>query len=211
MKSKIIVIGSGGHAKVVRDILSSRNEFETVSCTLEDINNKEITGLYNRDENSKLADLFQQGIKNVIVGIGDNKLRKKIADYLKKTGFNLVNAVSDFTYISHSVKIGNGVVIMPGAVINADAVIEDNVIINTGATVDHDCIIGEGSHIAPGCNLSGKVQLGQGVFLGTGCRIIDKISIGEWTIVGAGASVVKDLPSNCTAVGVPAKVIKNLK
>lgn len=209
--TKVIIIGSGGHSKVIKDIFESSSNYEIIRCTLEDINCEKITGISEKEHGSNLQRLYDEGIRDVFVAIGDNKLRAKIGDYVQEMGFKLVNAISNFTCISPTAKFGKGVAIMPGAVINADVVIEDNVIINTGVTIDHDCLIGESSHIAPGCNLSGKVQVGHGVFLGTGCRVIDKISIGEWTIVGAGAAVVKDLPGYCTAVGVPAKVIKNLK
>ena len=81
-------------------------------------------------------------------------------------------------------------------------------ILNLGCTVGHDTIIGAYSAFMPSVNISGEVNIKEGVYVGTGAKIINQITIGEKTIIGAGAVVAKKLPSNCTAVGVPARVIK---
>lgn len=209
MGSKAIVIGSGGHAKVIIDIMMNQNFYEAIACTLEDLNNENVTGVQSPHDDSYLWQLYKQGIRKAFVAIGDNKLRFNVAKYVCELGFELINIVSPSAYLSKKVKLGSGIVIMPGVVINVDTVIGDNVIVNTGASVDHDCIIGESVHIAPGCNIAGKVSVGQGTFLGVGCKVIDKITIGSWAVVGAGTVVVKSLPGYCTAVGVPAKVIKS--
>jgi len=208
MNNKLIIIGAGGHAKVIIDIFKSMKKYEIVGVTSSDTSKKAISGIPILGDDSILNDLFKQGVKNAFVAIGDCKLRNKIFDNACKIGFNLVNAISPATNISSTVKIGSGVAIMPGVSINVDSVIEDNVIINTNASIDHDNIIKKSVHIAPGCNLAGNVTVEEGAFLGIGCKVIPKIIIKKWAIIGAGSVIIKNIPANITALGVPAKVIK---
>lgn len=208
MKEKAIVAGTGGHAKVVIDILRSSKTYELIGLTGTDPNIGTTMGLPILGNDSILPQLHAEGIKYCFVAIGNNKRREEISDYVKGIGFELINAISPHSWISTTVDLGEGIAIMPGVVINAESVIEDNVIINTGSTIDHDCVIGSSSHVAPGCNIAGNVHVGKGVFLGIGCKIIPKMTIGEWTTVGAGSVVVKDVPGHSIAFGVPARTMK---
>ncbi len=208
MNKKIVIIGAGGHAKVIIDIFKSMKKYEIIGVTSSDKIKRIISGIPILGNDLVLKDLYKKGVKNAFVAIGDCKLRDKIFDYANKIGFNIVNAISPFTNISSTVKIGLGVAIMPGASINVDSVIEDNVIINTNASIDHDNIIEKSVHIAPGCNLAGNVTVEEGSFLGIGSKVIPKISIGKWSIIGAGSVIIKNVPSNTTVFGVPAKVVK---
>jgi UDP-perosamine 4-acetyltransferase len=210
MKDKAVIVGSGGHAKVVIDILRSSRTYDLIGLTDTDPNIKTTMGLPILGNDSILPQLHAEGIKYCFVAIGDNKRREEISDYVKGMGFDLINAISPYSWKSTSVDLGEGIAIMPGAVINAESVIDDNAIINTGATVDHDCVIGSSSHVAPGCSIAGNVHVGRGEFLGIGCKVIPKMTIGEWTTVGAGSVVVEDLPGHSIAFGVPARIIKNL-
>ena len=97
---------------------------------------------------------------------------------------------------------------MAGAVVCAGAVIGRHCIINTGASIDHECVLGDYCHMAPHATLSGQVHLGEGVIMGVSSCAINCTNIGSWATIGAGAAVVKPIPANCTAVGVPAKPIK---
>src|SRR4030066_1795075 len=207
---KVVIVGSGGHAKVIMDILSSSKDYELVGCTSADLTLREVMGIPVLGDDSILPQLFAEGIKYAFVAIGDNRKREEFSNYVTRAGFELINAISLYSYISYTVKLGKGIAIMPGAVINACAVIQNNAIINTGATIDHDCLIGAGCHIAPGCHIAGNVRIGQGSFFGVGCKVIPKITIGEWSIIGAGAVVVNDLPGYSLALGAPAKVVKKL-
>jgi sugar O-acyltransferase (sialic acid O-acetyltransferase NeuD family) len=98
--------------------------------------------------------------------------------------------------------------ILPSATVNIDSVVGNHVILNTSSSVDHDCRIGDYAHIAPGCHLGGGIIVGEGTFLGVGTSVVPGVRIGRWSVIGAGAVVTKDLQDNCTAVGVPARVIK---
>lgn len=209
-KEKVIIVGSAGHAKVIIDIINSAGKYQVVGYTSPE-QRRPILGVPFMGQDSRLPVLYDSGISKIFLALGDNKKRLTLAKTVKAIGFELINVISPSAYISPSVKLGSGIAVMPGAVINPDSVIGDLTIINTGATVDHDCLIKPACHIAPGCNLAGNVKLGEGVFLGIGCKVIPKIQIGSWTVVGAGAVVIRDLPANCLAVGVPAKIVKGKK
>ncbi|MGY4761583.1 acetyltransferase [Paenibacillus caseinilyticus] len=203
-----MVLGAGGHAKVVIDILRADPKIELVGCIDKDPSLRSVARLPVLGDDSLLAGLHAQGIQHAFIAIGSNRVRQQLGQQLESLGFRLVSAISPFSWISDSAQLGDGVAVMPGAVINAEAKIGRLSIINTGATVDHECDIGEACHIAPGSALSGNVTVGKGTFLGTGTRVIDAIEIGPWAMVGAGSVVTRPLPGRCTAVGVPCRVIK---
>lgn len=207
--SKVIIYGAGGHAKVIADIFRLKG-IEVMGFIDDNPANhdKQVAGIPVLGSESYLDTAQQLGIRNIIVGIGNNKVRCEIANRLKNRGFTLVNAIHPKTVISKSVKMGTGIVIVGGAIINAEAVIGDNVIINSSATIDHECIIFDGAQVSPGVNIAGNTTIGERSYVGIGSSIIEGISVGSDTIIGAGAVVTRDIPSNCTAVGVPAKPIK---
>jgi UDP-perosamine 4-acetyltransferase len=203
--NSLIVIGDGGHAKVVIDILFSQNQYKIVGCTSSNLDTKNVMGVAVIGDDSVLPELYKQGVHHAFVAIGDNKKRKHLTDEVSGYGYHIVNVISPKSHISSSIKLGKGIVIMPGAIINADTIVGDNVIVNTGATIDHDCLIEANVHVAPGCHLAGNVTVGDGAFLGVGCQVIPKIKIGEWSVVGAGAVVIKNIPPGVTAFGIPAR------
>lgn len=205
---KIVVIGSGGHSRSVCDILLQNTDNDIVGL----IDTPKSNGFWGIDvigDDSSLLDILRDGkATHAFVGLGDNHKRKKIFEYILKLGYKAVNAVSPYAVISPHAHLGNGIALMPGAVIGPNAIIGNGSIINTNASVDHDDRIGDFCHIAPGTAICGTVNIGNEAFIGAGARVIDAVSIGECSIIGAGAAVVSDIPSHCTAVGVPAKVIK---
>jgi UDP-perosamine 4-acetyltransferase len=202
---QVVVIGGGGHAKVIIEILQDAGLFEVAGCTAPGRETR-VLDVPVLGDDSQLPRIYASGVRNAFVGIGDNRLRRALAQNVLAVGFNLVNAISPRAALSRRVETGVGVAVMAGAVINACCRLGDGCIINTGATVDHDCAIGDWAHIAPGTNLAGCVTVGEGAFLGIGSRVIPKITLGAWTTVGAGAVVIRDLPAAVTAVGVPARI-----
>lgn len=204
---RTIIIGAGGHSKVIIDILRSDPGIEMLGCTAMS-GSGSVGGIPIMGDDSILPKLYEQGVHYAFIAIGDNRIRLKMARHVEAIGYTLINAVSRFAYISRSASLGSGIAIMPGAVINAEAVIQNYAIINTGASVDHESIIEQACHIAPGSHLSGNVRIREGTFLGTGTQVIDGITVGAWSIAGAGSVVVRDIPDRCLAVGVPARVIK---
>ncbi|WP_251555325.1 acetyltransferase [Neobacillus muris] len=207
MKEQVVIVGNGGHAKVIIDLLNSSSQFEIIGCTSSSSKGTYTAGVPIIGDDTILPQLFDQGIKHAFIAIGDNQIRKKLFEKLKQLHFEFVNAISPFSYIAPSVSLGTGIAVMPGAVINTDSKIKDNVIINTGSTIDHDNVIEEHAHIAPGSHLAGHVTVGEGAFIGTGTKIIPEITIGQWSIAGAGSVIIRNVESHTKVAGVPAKKI----
>lgn len=203
---RIVVVGAARHATVVLDSLVASGGCEIVGLT--DVDNtkwgKLFAGYPVLGGDDVLLDLHSRGVSGAIIALGENSLRTRLFDYAISLDFKMVNAIHPYSWVSPSAKLGEGVAVMAGAVINANAKIGNNVIINTGATVDHDCFIGDHAQIAPGCHLGGSVEVGVGTLIGIGASVLPDRHIGEWSIVGAGAVVVRDLPDNCVAKGIPA-------
>ncbi|MBE1159192.1 NeuD/PglB/VioB family sugar acetyltransferase [Dyella acidiphila] len=210
MDKGVVVLGAGGHAKVCVELLLSMGR-EVAYCIGNDASDvSTCAGIPIIIGDEQLVQLRDQGYEEVFIAIGSNALRMRLAAKATGLGYRLVNAISPRAEISRSAKLGNGIAVMAGAVINAEAVIEDLAIINTGATIDHDCRIGQAVHIAPQSALAGNVSVGAGSFLGIGSKVIPEVSIGGGVTVGAGGVVISDIPARSTAVGVPAKVIKTV-
>lgn len=206
----ILVIGAGGHSKVVIDILQEQPEYHIVGC-IDNDENKVISDVPVIGQDKDLEKFYTSGVRHAVIAIGDNYIRNKLYNKVRSIGYEMINAISKHSCVSKNAILGSGVVIMPGAIINAYTSISDNVIINTGTTIDHDCRIGTSVHIAPGCNIAGSVQIGEGTFVGLGSKVIDSIIIGEWSIIGAGSVIITEISNNVLAIGHPAKVIRTVK
>ena len=204
----LVIMGAGGHAKVVIDMLLERDEYRLAGCVTHEPGAAEILGVPVLGDDEALAGVYASGVRHAFVAVGNNRVRADRLQHVRALGFTVVNAISRHAIVSTRVTLGAGVAIMPGAVINVDSVVEDGAIINTGATVDHDCRIGAFAHIAPGTHLAGNVTVGEGTFLGVGTAVIPRCAIGAWTMIGAGSAVVRNIGDHVTAVGVPARVIK---
>lgn len=206
MNDGIVVLGGGGHAKVVIELLRDMGE-RVAACVGEENSPDRCLDFVVLKGDAHLNALRDEGYSRAFVAIGSNRIRASVAAQISSLGFTLVNAISPHARISPSAKFGLGVAVMAGVVINAEAVIGDLAIVNTGATIDHDCVIGSAVHIAPQCALAGGVVVEEGAFLGIGCTVIPEIVIGRNSVLGAGSVVVTDIPGAVTAFGVPARVI----
>lgn len=207
MNERVVVIGGSGHAKVLVDIIEQSVNIEIVGFVSID-EHETLYGYAHLGDDDALPAIFDSGVRSALVAIGDNRRRKVAIDMLRKGGFKLINAISPAAVVSKYVRAGEGIAVLPGAVVNAGSYLEDGVIVNTNASIDHDCLVGKCAHVAPGANVAGCVRLEEGVLVGTGSSVIPGVTIGSWTIVGAGAAVVSDLPANIVAVGVPAVLSK---
>jgi len=201
---RVLILGAGGHAKVVADILEISGH--VVVGFLDDdptLWETQRLGLPVLGSIAQYADFASEG---AIVAIGSNPTRKEICGQLENSAHpHWVNALHPSAILARSARLGIGVAIMPTAVVNADAVIGDHVIINTGATVDHDCQLASYSHVAPGAHLAGEVVVGQGVLIGIGATVAPGCVIGDWTTIGAGATVIHNIPDHVVATGTPAR------
>ncbi|MFD1707483.1 acetyltransferase [Siminovitchia sediminis] len=205
---KIVIVGQGGHSKVITDIILAYNEY-LIYAVLDDKFDKPIQkdhiiyGPISYAESlSKEQEIF------FTIAIGDNGVRRKISRTLENIGAQFAILKHPTAVISRSAVIGRGSVIMPNCVINSDTIIGEHVIINSGAVIEHDNKINNYAHVSPRAVMAGNVYVGEGSQVGAGATIIPNTKIGSWSIVGAGATVIRDVPSNVTVVGVPAQIIK---
>lgn len=208
---KIIIIGAGGNSKVIVDIILARireyGEFLEILGFLDDDKSKEIMLGYSVLGSIESISSYSNDASIVFVdAIGSNRVRQQI--YGKYYGVNWYTVVHPSAIIGNRVKIGEGSIIMAGVIINADSKVGKKCIINTGAIIEHDNEIKDFAHVASGTVTAGAVSIGKATMLGTGSKVIQGIKIGDGTMIGAGAVVINDIPGNCTAVGVPAKIIK---
>lgn len=199
----LYVIGAGGHAKVIISLAKAANYHIAGIYDDKMPIGSTIFGIPVLGVIQNLADQHQA---QAIIAIGNNATRKKIA--LSLPYITWATLIHPSAIICPSVQIGAGSVVMAGAVIQADTMIKKHVIINTMTSVDHDCLLEDYVHIAPGNHLAGNITLQEGTFSGVNAGFIPGVSVGHWSTIGAGAIVNKSIPSNVTAIGVPAKVVK---
>ncbi|WP_305766852.1 acetyltransferase [Candidatus Epulonipiscium viviparus] len=210
MEKKIVIIGAGGHAGVVKDVIESDGRYAIAGVIDARFAKGSLwkDGIYSLGGDEELEHVFEAGVGNVAIGIGQNaQLRFKIYSKLKKIGFKFPTLVHASAIISDSATIDEGTIIMPVAVINCYAKIGKFGIINTAAIVEHDCRIGENVHVAPGACVLGGVSIGNNSHVGAKAVIIQSRTVGENVIIGAGAVVTKDVSKESIIVGVPARSI----
>jgi sugar O-acyltransferase (sialic acid O-acetyltransferase NeuD family) len=198
----VFVLGAGGHAKVILSLLTQAGVW--VAGIYDDDPAKRGTEVLRIPVLGSIADLRDMRGHPCVIGVGDNMTRHEIAARFASARW--LTLVHPRTFVHPSVSLGEGTVVVAGAVVQPGSRIGRHCIINTGATVDHDCVIGDFCHVAPGCSLGRGVTLAEGVFMGIGSVATRDTHIGAWTIVGAGAVVASDLPGSVLAVGVPATI-----
>lgn len=198
METKVILYGASGHCKVIIDILN----LQGIPIELIVDDNPAVVSLVGIPV--KLCKKFTKQ-DNLIIAIGDNLIRKKISQKNSATYFKLIHPKSTISPIA---TIGNGSVVMAGAIINSDSKIGSHCIINTCALIEHDCTIGDFAHISPKAALAGNVTVGEGTQIGIGAIVVQGIKIGKWATIGAGAVIIKDVPDFAVVVGNPGKIVK---
>lgn len=204
---KYTLIGHGGHSKVIKDLIESRDGHQIIAYLDDKYELPDsILDLYIGPVHSIYFILNQFPDVKIVMAIGNNATRKAIVENLNLPDEHYCTLISKEAIISPGARIDVGSVVMPGAIINTDSMVGKHVIVNTGAIIDHDCSIGDYAHVSPKGCLTGSVTLEEGVLIGAGATVIPEINIGKWSLIGAGATVVKDVPDYCRAVGVPARV-----
>lgn len=201
--NKLIIIGAGGHGRVIADI-AYLNGYRDIAF-LDDADIETSGGF---PVVGKVSDFEKYSGSDFVVAFGDNMFRERITRNICEYGLKLITLIHPRAVLARDVVVGKGTVIMAGAVVNTGTIIGDGSIINTCSSVDHDCVIGAYSHIAVGAHVAGEVKVGDRVFIGAGGVVIHDIKICDDTVVGAGAVVVKNVLKKGVYVGVPATLIK---
>jgi len=200
---RLLVIGAGGHAKVVIDAARCTG-FEIAGVVGSPDGVTELLGIpVSHDAEQIEADGF-------IVAIGDNGARASEFDRRVAEGMNPATVVHPSAVIADGVTVGRGAFVAAGVVVNVDATIGDDTILNTGCTIDHDCVVGAHSLIGPNASLCGAASVGAGALVGAGASVAPCTSVGVWSVVGAGAAVVDSMPANRVCVGVPARPTREI-
>lgn len=207
-KFPVILVGGGGHGRVIADMLSLLG-LRVHACYDSEPNGRkefvEGVPLYAYE----LLDAVEREKFRFCISVGDNSSRHEQACALSERGFKFSEPlIHPSAYVSPQAHIGEGSVVMAGAVVQSHARIGRHVIVNTSATIDHDCEIGDYSHVAPGCNLCGGVKLGERSIVGVASACAPYVKIGSDVVIGGKSFVLHDMPDKVTAWGVPATVVE---
>jgi sugar O-acyltransferase (sialic acid O-acetyltransferase NeuD family) len=207
---RIVILGGGGHARVVASILKRMPGYNVIGYTAPD-NVGVISGLAYLGTDDVLPTLVEKNPDcAAVLGIGTvgpNPKRELLFTRLEELGFSLITVVAPRALVGEGVPVGRGTVVVDGAIVNTGSSIGKGVILNTNCTVDHDCVIGDFVHVAPGATLSGGVSVGRNAMIGVGATVIQNVRIGEGILVGAGSTVIKNLDTPGTYFGSPARRI----
>lgn len=207
-QNKIILLGGGGHAKVLIDLIRALNKYEITGILDPHLDlGILVSGISVLGGDNILTDLYKKNIKNVCVSVGtekDTDKRKKLYEKVKQLGFAVPSLVHPNAVVSKESKISEGTQIMAGAIIQTNSSVGENTILNTTSVIEHDCNIGKHVHICPGAIISGGSSIGEGVFIGANATVIQGIKIGNKAKVAAGAVVINDIEEKKVVKGVPA-------
>ncbi len=198
--SRIIIVGAGGHGAIVADIVRDAVGF------VDDDPTKAGTTILDLPVLGPIASLERIEHDEVVVAIGDNRLRRVLTEHLCAQGERVATVIHPFASIAPSAIVGAGSMISAGAVLLPRATIGRGVILNTKASVDHDSVVGDFAHISCGATVGANVQVGKETLVGIGAAVISGMTVGARSLIGAGAVVVRDLPDDVTALGVPARI-----
>ncbi|MDE6604103.1 MAG: acetyltransferase [Lachnospiraceae bacterium] len=197
---KIVILGNGGHARSLTDIIERENRYEIVGYVVNENDTDMSDSKYPRlGGDAQLGQIFQSGIKNAAVGVGymgNSCLRERLWAQLKQIGFFLPVICDPSAILAGDARIGEGSFIGKGSIVNTNASIGKMCIINTGAIIEHDCEVEDFSHISVGSILCGNVKVGAASFVGANSTVIQGTSIGKNCMVGAGTTIRKNLKDN---------------
>jgi sugar O-acyltransferase (sialic acid O-acetyltransferase NeuD family) len=202
--SALLVLGAGGHGRVVADAALTMDTWSTIAFVDDRAASLKVPGF---DIVGTTADLdtLARSYDAVAVGIGDAQVRLRMLDRCQSLGFKLPVIVHRSAAVSPQATIGAGCVVFAQSAVNPGAVLGRGCIVNTGATVDHDCRFEEGVHACPGAHLAGNVHAGSRTWIGVGACVKQGVRIGDDVVIGAGAAVIDDVESGLTVMGVPAR------
>ena len=209
MNNTLLILGAGGHARVVADCALATKRWSNVVFLddrypeFDSMNGWPVVGGIS-DLESFVSEYSEMALG---VGVSYENLRLELLIRGDQIGVQFPAIIHPAATISPFASVGAGSVVVAGAVINVNAHIGSGCIINTASVIDHDCSIGNGTHISPGTLLAGAVTVGEKVWIGMGAKILQCVSVGNEAIIGAGAVVLSDVPAHSKVVGVPAQPV----
>lgn len=211
-KEKVVLVGSGQHARVVIYNIMAQGIYDIACFTTHDpalvgtiYEGYEVGGTDN--DLDALRNKYQTN--KFFIAFGDMKKRKQVYEHYVSNGWEAVNIIHPDAVVSKDAKIGKGVLIECGCLITPNPVIGDNVVVNTGSQVNHDNVVEDHVYIASGVILSGGVTIHENTLLDDGVVVTLGHSVGKNSLIGAGGIVTKDIPENTVAYGNPAKPIRS--
>ena len=206
--SRLLILGAGGHGKVVGDCASASGQWSELIYFDDHWPELDLCGTWPVVGDSEAILRKFRRNDQVFVAIGDSSSRLKWLRRLSDNGLELAIVLHPQSTISSTALLAPGTLVVAGAVINPYTRLGLGCIINTSATVDHDCKLADGVHVCPGAHLAGEVQVGEGSWIGIGSVVCQSLKIGAGVTVGAGAAVVADVADGLKVVGVPARPLK---
>ena len=204
MNKKLLIIGAGGHGRVVADVASRTGRYEALAFLDDSVPEGPLP--YPYLGNCAMAEQLVAEY-DMFVAIGNGAVRQKLMERLVSIGAHMATVIAPDAVIGADVQIGTGTVIMSGVVINTATRIGQGVIVNTASSVDHDCVIEDYCHVAVGAHLCGTIHIGAQTWIGAGATVINNTQICSGCIIGAGAVVIRNIEEAGTYVGVPAKKV----
>lgn len=205
MSRALLVIGAGGHGRVVADAALATQTWDDVAFIDDQFEQmRPVLGLPLLGSVESLSKL-RPNYSAVVVAIGAASERLRVIEHSRSLGFDLPVIIHPTASVSRFAILKEGCVVCAQAVVNAGAVLEVGCIVNTASSVDHDCHLESGVHVCPGARLAGGVRVGSGAWIGIGSCVRQSIVIGSGATVGAGAVVVADVAAGVTVMGNPAR------
>ena len=204
MRQSLILIGAGGHARSCIDVIEQEGKFKIIGIVgLESELGLQVNGYEVIATDKDLSTLISKAQFALIAlgQISSPDARVSLYQQVSKAGFDLANVVSPTAYVSPSAQIGNGTIVMHGAIINAGVKVGSNCIINSRALLEHDTQVLDNCHISTGAILNGGVLVEEGCFIGSGTIVKEGVSIGERSVVGMGSQLRTNLTANSKFLG----------
>lgn len=208
---KVVIVGAGQNGGQVYNILKLDKEVQIVGF-LDDDPDKRGTEKYGLPVFGAVGTVesvvAKYGVRGAIVAVGDNGIRGRMTKQLRGAGLCIVSAIHTHVFVDDTARIGQGSIMEMGAMIHPEAQIGEGVFVGGSTVVAHDCVVGDYSLLGGGVVFGGNVVVGAYTTLGVGTILQPQIRIGRNVTTGIGTVVVKDLPDNAVAVGVPAKILR---
>ncbi len=211
MSRNIIIVGAGGHGRVCADVARRAGRYVSAFCDPAFSQAAQILGTPVLPTGERELFANWPAATQLFVAIGDNARRLSIANDAARHGIPLAVLIDPSAVISPSATLGDGVVAMPGVVVNAEAFVGRAALINTSAIVEHGARVGQAAHLGPGACMTGDTEIGARSFLGARATLLPGIHIGNDVSVGAGAVVTRDAGDRVTLMGVPARPVRELR